>query len=376
MKTTSTKDTKTIKSLFGKNFAEVMAILIIALLITNCKKDSDDPNIPSVVNVRPVAWAVGNQDSMNHASIFYTADTGSTWVRQGANSNALLNFDAMNLFVVDTNNVWVVGSNRSIVRTTDGGDTWTGVNPPDVGADIAIQCISIVNQTEIWISGGTSTSGVVCRSDDGGETWAVMDSDLIKDYMMQGILAINSNLIYAVGSNSTSATGIICRTLDSGISWDSIQLADNYSKGVFWIGVAATDDNHVVIYGQENHYAFTTDGGISWTNDSVASGSVGTADINHLIMLDDQVWWAAMDMGTIMMTTDGGQSWNNQRSVGAGSMYLMGIDAYNENIAIVTGQSLNWPVSGEILQTKDGGNNWVSRKTTDFWMLKVAFAPH
>ncbi len=57
-------------------------------------------------------------------------------------------------------------------------------------------------------------------------------------------------------------------------------------------------------------------------------------------------------------------------------MFLMGIDAHDENIAVITGQSLGWPPGGGIIQTTDGGENWILRKETDFWMEKVAFAPH
>ena len=353
-----------------------LSLLIIAILIVSCEKDSDDSEIPGVGDAKPVAWAVGSQDNTNHAAVFYSADSGNTWVRQGANSNALLDFDAMNLFVVDTNNIWIVGTGRSIVRTTDGGDTWYKVNPPDVGPDIIFNCISVVND-DIWISGGTSNTGVVCKSADDGMIWTLQDTALFGNYLMQGILAINSQVIYAVGNNSGSPwLGKICRTLDGGITWDSVHLTDNYNKRVSWIGVAATDENHVVVYGQTNHYAYTTNGGLSWTNDSAVFGSTGTADINHLVMLEDLTWWAALDMGNILKTLDAGNSWEYQGASGSGSMYLMGIDAYDNNLAIVTGQSLNWPVSGNILQTKDGGNTWVERKNTDFWMEKVAFAPH
>lgn len=354
-----------------------LIFLIIALWNYGCKKDSENPSLPQGINkVPPVAWAVGSQDSTSRASVFYSADSGSNWFRQGAASSALLNFDAFDLFVTDTNNVWVVGTNRSIARTRDGGNTWTQVTPPAVSPEAEFLSISIVKDTAIWISGLGPNTGFVCMSDDDGASWSVMESDLFQHYMMQGVMALNAQVIYAVGNRSDGWAGIICRTLDGGITWDSISLPDNYSKRVSWIGVTATDEKHVVVYGQKNHYTYTTDGGVTWENDSVVFSGTGQADINHLIMLDHQSWWAALDMGNIMMTRDGGENWTHQNTSGINSMYLMGIDAYDENIAVVVGQSLSWPKIGGILQTTDGGDNWANRKATDYWMFKVAFAPH
>ena len=359
--------------------ASFLSILIMVVSIISCDKDSDDSTIPETPEVKPVAWAVGDQDSTNHAAVFYSADTGNTWTRQGANADALSGMDALNLFVIDTNQIWVVGSNRSIARTTDGGSTWESVNPPDVDPASTIECISVVNGSEIWISGGNLNTGFVCTTSDEGENWTVIEKDFFQGFLMQGILAINGQVIYAVGNNSSASAqtmGRICRTTDGGTTWDTISLAENYNKVASWIGVAATNENHVVVYGQTNHYAFTTNGGTTWTNDTLMDASTGTADINHLIMLDDQTWWAAMDMGNILKTNDGGQTWTHQGSNCSGNMFLMGIDAYNEDLAIVTGQAVGWPPSGKILQTNDGGNTWMCPETTDFSMLKVTFAPH
>lgn len=355
----------------------ILYSLIIALLTAGCNKDSEDPAIPDDPELKPVAWAVGNQDNTNHAAVYYSADSGSTWIRQGANADALYGMDALNLYVIDTNNVWVVGSNRSIARTTDGGATWISVNPPDVDPVSTIECISIVNDSEIWISGGNLSTGFVCTTNDEGASWTVMETNFFQGFLMQGILAINSRLIYAVGNNSSdtvSIIGRICRTTDGGVTWDTISLADNYNKSVHWIGVAATNENHVVVYGGTNHYTFTTDGGTTWANALLNFGSV--SDINHLIMLDDQTWWAAMDMGNILKTADGGQTWTHQVSEGSGSMHLLGIDAYDENFAIITGMALGWPPAGIILQTNDGGDTWTCPETMDFSMKKVSFAPH
>lgn len=355
----------------GKISAGFQSVLIIALCLTSCEKESDEPSNLPEVGASPVAWAVGYEDNTNHATVLFSADSGSTWIRQGAGSNALQGMDASNLYAIDSKDVWVVGSNRTIARTTDGGNSWEKVNSPPVGADVNFNCISIFNETDIWISGGGTSSGIVCKSVDKGDSWTIMDTSLFQGFLMQGILAINSQVVYTVGSNSgASWNGRVARTLDGGNTWDTISLDNN--KWVDWIDVTASDENHVTVYGGQCHYAYTTDGGESWTTDSIPIG--GVEDINHLIMLDNLNWWGACDMDNIRRTTDGGLTWSAQQSAGPGNMHLMGIDAYNDQLALITGQSAGWPQGGKILQTKDGGNTWICRHTADIYLVKVAFA--
>jgi photosystem II stability/assembly factor-like uncharacterized protein len=60
----------------------------------------------------------------------------------------------------------VVGERGTILRTTDGGETWTQVNWPARGTLLSVQFTS---DNECWIVG---RGGVILRSSDGGRTWA------------------------------------------------------------------------------------------------------------------------------------------------------------------------------------------------------------
>ncbi|MCD4736865.1 MAG: hypothetical protein K8R53_12545, partial [Bacteroidales bacterium] len=123
-------------------------------------------------------------------------------------------------------------------------------------------------------------------------------------------------------------------------------------------------------------YSYTTNGGQTWNNDSIYGGGAVGLDINDLIMLDETTWWSACDYDHINKTTDGGLNWTAQPTAGPGNMFLVGIDAYDSQLALITGTSAGWPPGGKILQTTDGGNTWVCKHTTNSSLNKVAFAPH
>jgi photosystem II stability/assembly factor-like uncharacterized protein len=116
----------------------------------------------------------------------------------------------------------------------------------------------------------------------------------------------------------------------------------------------------------------STDGGTTWKNDSViATGGGGGADINHLIMLNPQTWWGALDMGHIYLTTDGGSTWVPQET-GQGGEFLVGIDAWDSQFALAVGSLAGWPEKGSILKTSNGGTIWKKIHTYNTYLNKVS----
>ena len=345
-------------------FSIVMAAIII---IISCNKKNDDP-VP--VERKKCAWVTGSEDSTGYGMILYSADGGETWVRQGQGSTALQGIDVGDIWALDENNVWATGSNNVILRTINGGQTWTQVPAPANKANIVLMSISIVNNTNIWISGD---NGTVYNSTDDGSTWTMFDTSFFHNGLMQGIWAISPEKIYVVGGIGSGAErGFIGYTFDGGTTWDSVFPANNYNKHQ-WIGVTASG-NTIVVYGGQSHYMVSTDSGTTWKNDSVpgAGGGGHPADINHLIMLNSQTWWGVFDEGHICLTTDGGSTWTVQKT-DQGYFYMVGIDAWDSQLALSVGYSEGMPDSVPILKTSNGGAHWEVKHTYNSQLWKVSF---
>jgi photosystem II stability/assembly factor-like uncharacterized protein len=328
-----------------------------------CKKSKTE----TTAVVKNYAWAVGNADSTNYGMILFTSDGGNTWIRKGQGSGALLGVNLFNVYAVDTNTVWVVGSDNSIVKTADGGNTWTRIPVPATWKGVILQSISLVGSSDIWISGAP---GRVYNSTNSGTTWTMFDTTFFHNGIMQGIYAINSQTVYVVGG--INLRGFIARTQDGGQTWDSIVLENNYNRHE-WIGVKASDANHIVIYGGQSHYSFSTDAGVMWTNDSLngTGGGGAGADINCLTMLNANTWWGAFDFEGIYITTNSGATWTEQTSTLPGGMYLFGIDYFDRNHAIIVAAS-SVSLAGKIMNTSNGGNLWVLRYLSRSWINKVS----
>lgn len=337
---------------------------LTGLIFISCKK-STTPETPSNTNV--VAWAVGMQDTSSVGMILYTNDAGETWERQ-SDPVMFLGVDVVNVWALDQQNAYVVCYGNKIFRTQDGGSTWIPVVTPSIPGNPNLSGISIISNTTIWISG---EHGTVYHSTDAGRSWTVHDSSFFHSGLMQGILAITERVIYVVGQFDapSGAYGFIARTLNGGRTWDSISLPNQFNRHL-WIGADAVDSNHVIIYGQHGHYAVTKNGGNTWsTPDSVTAG-----DINALVMLSKDAYWGAFDYDQIFKTYDGGKNWLPQTSAGPLNQFLVGIDTYYSQTALIVGESAGWQKAGKILKSTDGGKNWYLRHACDSKLWKVRFA--
>jgi len=321
---------------------------------------------------KKIAWAVGEKDSTTYGMILFSNDGGDSWIRQGEGSEALKDIDIYDVWAVDENTAWAVGTDNAILKTINGGQNWTRENGPKNPGQIYLYSISIVEKTNIWVSGAP---GIVYNSTNNGESWTVYDAAFFQNGLMQGIWAINPQVVYVVGGlfNKGGASGFIGRTLNGGKNWETVDLPDNYNKNE-WIGVKATDQDNIVVYGCQAHYSHSTDGGTNWQNNSIeVGGGCGAADINCLKMLDKQSWWGAFDLENILITNNTGSTWNNQQSVDTGNMFLVGIDAYDENLALITGQTTGYIKEGKIIKTSNGGDLWELKYFCKSSLYKVSF---
>ena len=342
-----------------------MALILITSLITGCDHTVSHSSEHIQGNV---AWAVGDADKNGYATIYKTTDGGETWNRPDANTTMLHGFNAENLYVVSDNDLWVIGSHKTVLHTNDSANTWQQFTPfPDTNSSLGFYAISALSPSDFWISGD---NGMLIHTVDAAKHWTVVDPALFDYGLIQGVNAVDAHTVYIVGAEKGSNNGFVYRSTDNGQSWESIDLLKT-SYG--WIGVRSSDKDHILVYGTKGHYAITKDAGKSWNIHQIVGGGENGADINDLAMLNHQTWWNAMDLNSIYFTDDSGVHWKRQKSNANDNMYLVGIDAFNTTHALITGVNAGWPPSGKIILTKDGGTTWTLQKKTDVPINKVSF---
>jgi hypothetical protein len=76
------------------------------------------------------------------------------------------------VFFHDSNNGWIVGSFGTLLHTTNGGATWTTVDP---GTSDSFSSIHFINSQHGWIAGGNNDDATILHTSDGGNTWVAED---------------------------------------------------------------------------------------------------------------------------------------------------------------------------------------------------------
>ena len=106
---------------------------------------------------------------------------------------------------------YVVSRNGWIMKTADGGQSWSQIVPPNQGPDRWFRDVASPSPQIVWIVGN---GGLILKSTDGGETWANQPCHSTADLF--GITAVNDQQAWAVGSDGT-----VLSTANGGQTWAS-----------------------------------------------------------------------------------------------------------------------------------------------------------
>lgn len=212
-----------------------------------------------------------------------------------------------------------------IMKSTNGGTTWTNLGNADFGTKIVSKIIICPEDPNIILAttgrGSSATAGDVWRSTDAGATWARCstpdgdwdDMDVNKVYFVG-----QSRRIWAVGGGSGGTK--IAYSTDRGATWTSVAKPALFSASESIIDVASSmnDADAVYLVGPNNNKVYKSlNGGTTWTDQTTASFPGGynwsqdTYDI-HITCGDN----GALDviyvgLITIAASDDGGITWTD-----------------------------------------------------------------
>jgi photosystem II stability/assembly factor-like uncharacterized protein len=220
---------------------------------------------------------------------------------------------------------WAVGDGGTILRTVDGGASWSVQTS---GTMQSLRAVAFGDGSHGWAVGG---GGTILGTVDGGASWTVQTSNVTQG--LYGVACSGASTAVAVG-----AGGTIVATSDGGTTWT--RQTSTASQDLH--AVAFADGTHGWAVGAGGAIAATSDAGAMWTTQ--ASGS--TRNLAGVDFFDPLHGWAVGAGGLVLHTTNGGSAWTAQSSntardlagvafadahhggiVGAGGMILTTSDA-------------------------------------------------
>jgi photosystem II stability/assembly factor-like uncharacterized protein len=178
-----------------------------------------------------------------------------------------------------------VGKEGTILKTSDGGNTWqTQIS----GTYLDLNSVFFIDSRTGWAVGGDFWNNVVLKTTDGGSNWQTQQIGSRGPFFSVQFLDARNGWL---GGEST------LKTTDGGTTWQSpTSEFSNYFTSLFFV------DSLTGYSAPSSTLNNTTDGGKTWNRQTMDLGT----SLRSLYFTDAKNGWAVGDHGTILHTSTGG----------------------------------------------------------------------
>jgi photosystem II stability/assembly factor-like uncharacterized protein/uncharacterized membrane protein len=265
-------------------------------------------------------------------------DGGATWVTQRTFPGVYMR--CVGFANADVGWIGTFSLSRRLLRTTDGGANWRSVSPLPPEAPVFVCGLSVVSDRVVFASGTNQPTDIAAmlKTTDGGETWTAWNMTahatvLIDCFFrdpMHGFVVGGKSANPAPTTRDTLKP-VVLETTDGGVTWTN-RLAGQ--DGLFpfgeWGWKIQFLDDRVGFVSLENMTAAailkTVDGGKSWTRIPVADQQ-GNVNLEGVGFIDERQGWVGgwgpggfgspgQPQGFSSATIDGGRTWRNANEIG------------------------------------------------------------
>jgi photosystem II stability/assembly factor-like uncharacterized protein len=234
-----------------------------------------------------VGFAVGDS-----GKIFKTSNGGVTWFPQSCPTNTNLS----SVLFTDVNTGWISG-HQIILKTTDSGNSW---KLKYTSLYENINDVYFLNSQLGWAAGSK-----ILKTDNGGNTWSNQTIQNVGgDYYITSVYFIDENTGFCTSRHNY----LFYKTTNGGSTWKSATVPTS----VELYSVEFIDSNTGWIVGAQGTILKTTDGGTNWEIQNFGQSYA----LYGLHIIDSLNIWAVggtsnSDYGSYtLLTTNGGDIWH------------------------------------------------------------------
>ena len=255
----------------------------------------------------------------------------------------------------------------ALIKTTDGGRTWTQILPP-----LYPLLTSYLDTRTGFGVGSNSGTGLVYHTSDSGQTWQLVGSlpvDVISPQRIQFVDAVHGWILAQDCPDPKNQTDCfengIYQTDDGGKTWQrhlniGLDAISTFSMVDALHGYATTA---VAL-----RYMVTSDG---LKSKQPASNQLGNIGLTQFQFLTAQTGYELID-GQLSVTQDGNHTW---QAVNAGcSLKTFSLAQDGSLWALTTNECENCQASGgTIITSRNGGQTWQSIFIPGLWVMSIQF---
>jgi photosystem II stability/assembly factor-like uncharacterized protein len=259
---------------------------------------------------------------------------------------------------------------------------WT---PLSTGVTSRLRGISAVNERVVWASGSQNT---VIRTADGGQTWQRLNVPGAEKLDFRDIDAVDEKTAYVLSIGPGQASRIY-KTTDAGATW--VEQFVNKDEKAFFDAMAFWDAKRGIAVSDSIDGQFviltTTDGGATWTRVPAAGlppalpneGFFAASGTNVAVQPPNHVWLGtgAASESRVLRSSDGGRTWQIAKTPLASgpSAGIFSIAFSDRAHGIVVGGDYKVEAGAvdNAAVTSDGGATWTPMKGLTGFRSVVAY---
>ncbi len=258
---------------------------------------------------------------------------------------------------------WASGASGTVLRTTDGGETWTGIAVPDAAQLDFRDIDAFSDRTAYVLSIGNGETSRIYKTTDAGEHWTLQlankDPKIFLDAM--AFWSEDGGMAF---SDAVDGRFVVFMTTTGGRTWDRLP-ADRLPAALPNEGAYAASGTNVAVF--KNHVWIGTtasrvlhspDRGRTWTiaqtplPTSASAGifSVAFRDSVHGMVVGGDFQKERDAVNNAAITADGGRTWS----------LVKRLTGYRSVVAHKRGSQSSWIAVGPQVSdvTTDDGRSW------------------
>lgn len=227
--------------------------------------------------------------------IVRSTDGGKTWTAADSTVTRLL----FKVFALNDKDIYAVGTSDTILKSTDGGATWAkrGTGLPGT----VISGVWASSNTDVWVAGEAG----VFRSTDAGDTWTKLTTPALRFSAVWGSSAAD---VYV-----TTYNGQVLRTTNGGTTFSTLNTgAPGRLYGIWGSGPA-----DIYAVGEAGAVVRTTTSGASWTKLTTSSATTTFRG----------VWGSGPN--DVYVTAGGSQVWRTTNATN-----LLALDSFADSVIL------------------------------------------
>ncbi|MGE5680769.1 MAG: YCF48-related protein [Bacillota bacterium] len=235
--------------------------------------------------------------------------------------------------------------------TTDGGNSWTSRQIPDINANLCQ--VHFIDETTGYISESSYPSSRIFYTTDLGASWKI--------YSARG-----SKMTFSGSMKAWSIDGLnIVKATSDGWKTSTMQ-TPSVTPVILW-SVSALDSLNAAACGQFENIIVTKDGGNTWKRTRGTDTAGSQIEYNSIFYKNKNEIWAVGVKGNALHSTDAGENW---QSIKLDTIWLSDITFINDTTGFIIG---SFGSKGYLFRTRDFGRTWQKTHTFQQSIDKIKF---